>query len=75
MGELPAYKKWEYYNSLALGIFQLLIYIQVAYLIYGVGVLVRHRVNQKRMEREHYDYIIDHLDQNNPNALSRSAVA
>ena len=75
VGELPAYKKWSYYNTLALGIFQLLVYIQAAYLIYGVGVLVKHRVDQKRLEREHYDYIIDHLDQSNNGGLSKSAVA
>jgi hypothetical protein len=75
MGELPAYKKWSYYNTLALGIFQLLVYIQAAYLIYGVSVLVKHRVDQKRLEREHYDYIIDHLDPNNSGSLSKNAVA
>lgn len=75
VGELPAYRKWNYYNSLALGIFQLLIYLQAAYLVYGVAVLVRHRVEQKRLEKQHYDYIIDHLDQNNPNAISNRALA
>lgn len=58
-----------------MGIFQLLVYIQAAYLIYGVGVLVKHRVDQKRLEREHYGYIIDHLDPNNTSGLSKSAVA
>jgi hypothetical protein len=75
MGELPAYKIWSYYNTLALGIFQLLVYIQAAYLIYGVSVLVKHKVDQKRLEREHYDYIIDHLNPNNSSSLSKSVVA
>jgi hypothetical protein len=75
IGELPAYKKWSYYNTLALGIFQLLVYIQVAYLVYGVAALVRHRFEQKRLEKEHYDYIIDHLDPNNPTSISNRAIA
>jgi hypothetical protein len=75
VGELPAFKKWDYYNTMALGIFQLLIYIQAAYLVYGVGVLARHRLEQKRMEREHYDYVLDHLDPNNANNLSGNMVA
>ncbi len=70
MGELPAYKKWNYYNSLVLGIYELLIYIQAAYVVYGISVLIRHRYEQKKQERAHYDYIIDHLDQSRTSAIA-----
>ena len=47
---------------MALGVLQLLIYLQAFYLVYGIGVLIKHRHNKKVEEREHYDYMVNQLD-------------
>lgn len=75
VGELPAFRKWNNYNTLALGLFQLLIYLQAAYLLYGVTVLVRQRLDQKRLIKEPYEYITEYSDQDNPNTISSRVIA
>ncbi|MBA4260209.1 MAG: hypothetical protein C0446_13675 [Chitinophaga sp.] len=61
-GELPAYRRWMYYNTMALGVLQLLVYLQAFYLVYGIGVLIKHRHNKKVEESAHYDYMVNQLD-------------
>lgn len=54
VGELPAYKKWMYYNTVAINIIQTFIYVQSIYVCYGVTLIVRHQLMQRRQDQ--YDY-------------------
>jgi hypothetical protein len=55
VGELPAFKKWSYYNIVAINIIQTFIILQTIYVGYGLVTLTYHYYQLNKQQRNYYN--------------------
>ncbi len=71
VGELPAYKKWTYYNIFAINIIKTFIVVQTLYVSYGLATLAQHyyQINKQKHSKYTEDNI-EHQDQESDGAIA-----
>lgn len=70
VGELPAYKKWSYYNIVAINIIQTFIIVQILYVSYGIITLINHFYLQIRQQN---NFAANNLEMIEHDSLDASA--
>lgn len=54
-GELTTFTKWNYYNEMAISLFQFFIVIQVAYCLYGAKTIISHGIMKRKLANGDYN--------------------
>ncbi len=53
-GELSTYTRWNYYNGMAISLFQFFIIIQVVYCVYGAKTILSHGIMKRKLANGEY---------------------
>jgi hypothetical protein len=57
VGELNPFKRWSYYNSMAVLFTQIYIALQLLYSVYATVMITRHYLHSSRKLNEEYDFM------------------